>query len=130
MAYMNKVLVVDDDPDIRQTIRMILQSQGFQVAIAADGREALDQLAVEPEPCLILLDLLMPTMNGWQFRAAQLQDSRLATFPVVVMSATPNLEDAAIHADALLQKPLDLHNLVRIVHGFCSGNPTATPFRI
>jgi CheY-like chemotaxis protein len=121
IALVNKVLVVDDEEDIREAVRFSLEQEGFHVACASNGYEALQQLRVEPEPCLVLLDLMMPVMSGWQFRAAQLIDPLLSRFPVVVMSATSNLEDAAIAADGLLRKPVRRERLLEVVREFCAS---------
>lgn len=119
------MLVVDDDPEIRVVLRDTLRNAGLDVAMAGNGREALEYLRREPEPCLLLLDLIMPIMNGWQFRAAQLQDPELARLPVIVMTATSSLEDAAIHADGILPKPVSLTVLLRAVGRFCELAPAA-----
>ena len=81
------ILVVDDNPQLRDAYRVILEAIGFDVDTASDGREALARMRAGPLPDLILLDLSMPKMNGWEFRAIQRGDIRLAGVPVVVMSA-------------------------------------------
>jgi CheY-like chemotaxis protein len=113
------VLIIDDDPEVREAVREVLEEQGLRVLCASSGREALQILRAESEPCLILLDLLMPIMSGWQFRAVQAQDPVLARLPVVVMTATSSLEDAAIHADGILRKPVHLDDLVAVVRRYC-----------
>src|SRR5690606_2328003 len=80
------VLVVDDDEDIRLILAQILSLQGYDAPTAANGLDALSQLYDGVEPCLILLDLMMPAMSGWEFRTKQLQDPKLAQIPVVVLS--------------------------------------------
>jgi CheY-like chemotaxis protein len=117
----NKILIVDDDEEVRELVRKALETQGFVVETAPNGREALALLRNETLPCLILLDLLMPIMSGWQFRAEQSQDPVLARCPVVVLSATSSLEEAAIHADGLLTKPVQLDQLIETVHAFCDA---------
>jgi CheY-like chemotaxis protein len=116
----NKILIVDDDEDIREAVRNSLEQQGFYVACASNGHEALQMLRAESAPCLVLLDLLMPVMSGWQFRAIQVADPVLRQFPVVVMTATSSLEDAAIAADGLLRKPIRFDTLVETVRRFCT----------
>ena len=70
------ILVVDDDPDIRDSLREVLEDEGYEVACVGNGREALDHLkTANPRPCVILLDLMMPVMDGWQFRKEQKQDA-------------------------------------------------------
>lgn len=117
---MHKVLIVDDDEEIREVVREALEEEGYWVACAKNGLQAIDLLRAEPEPCLVLLDLIMPVVTGWQFRALQLQDDYLVHFPVVVMSDTPTLEDAAIQADGLVRKPLSLEALLEEVARFCT----------
>src|SRR5678816_1869583 len=76
-----KVLVVEDDEDVREVLRETLEDAGYPVICAKDGREGLELLRAEPRPCLVLLDLMMPVLSGWQFRAQQQQDPRLARSP-------------------------------------------------
>ena len=85
-AKAKTVLVVDDDPDIRETIRNLLQFEGYRVVTAIDGEGALRVLASGERPCVILLDVTMPGMSGRQFRAAQLRDVGMSSIPVVLLS--------------------------------------------
>src|SRR5512132_4086682 len=89
------VLVVEDDAALREALSDALRDEGFTVTAAADGREALDLLRVtaSPNPSVILLDLAMPRMNGWQFRAEQQTDDRIAAIPIVVLSASSHLAE-------------------------------------
>ena len=112
------VLVVDDDNDIRMTIRDALEDQGFMVACAANGREALEMLiSGQSKPALILLDLTMPDMDGWTFRQEQQKVPRLAQIPVVLFSGHHDAARAAqsLNAAALMTKPLRLEGLVTLV---------------
>jgi CheY-like chemotaxis protein len=112
------VLVVDDSEDIRTTIRDVLEDQGFTVACAANGRQALDMLLDdEVKPALILLDLTMPEMDGWIFRREQQRVPRLAQIPVVLFSGRHDAAQAAqsLNAVALMTKPLRLEGLVTLV---------------
>ena len=121
--YANKlarpsVLVVDDDEDIRSTIRDVLTDQGFTVACAANGREALEMLiSGQSKPALILLDLTMPEMDGWTFRQEQQKVPRLAQIPVVLFSGHHDAARAAqsLNAVGLMTKPLRLEGLVTLV---------------
>jgi CheY-like chemotaxis protein len=110
------VLIVDDSPHVRDTLGLVFQLYGFGVGTAADGREALDYLHRYPPPCLIVLDLMMPGMDGRQFRAAQLRDPALAQIPVVVCSALADRTDPADFAGVrgLLTKPVDPAVLVAL----------------
>ena len=73
------ILIVDDDPDIRDSLKEVLEDEGYEVNGVANGREALDYLRKSPRPCVILLDLMMPVMDGWQFRKEQKQIRRSPT---------------------------------------------------
>ena len=110
-----KVLIVDDEFDIRQAVAELLAEEGYQVLVAGDGAEALAYLR-EFHPNLVLLDLMMPGMNGWQFRAAQKHDPdpECSSVPVVVLSALER--DAHIDADAYMQKPFGVEDLLSTVH--------------
>ena len=111
------VLVVDDSEDIRTTIQDVLEDQGFTVACAANGRQALDMLLRGLKPALILLDLTMPEMDGWTFRQEQQKVPRLAQIPVVLFSGHHDAAQAAqsLNAAALMTKPLRLDGLVTLV---------------
>ena len=114
------VLVVEDDPDLRHLMSRLLALEGFEPLVAANGREALDLLRAVPLPRLILLDLMMPVMDGWQFRAEQRADPALAEIPVVLTTAVPHTERFnELHAAAILQKPWDLGELLDIVRRYC-----------
>jgi CheY-like chemotaxis protein len=114
------VLIVDDDPDIRDSLREVLEDEGYEVASVANGREALDHLkASSPRPCVILLDLMMPVMDGWQFRKEQKQDPAIANIPLIVITATGK-RPVLIDADELVMKPLDLGRLFEAIERYCS----------
>jgi DNA-binding response OmpR family regulator len=114
------VLVVDDEPDAREMLAAVLADAGFDVATAANGRAALDE-ARRRRPCIILLDLMMPIMDGEQFRGLQQHDPDLQHVPVVVLSAR---HDAAAVADrlgvrAFAPKPLDFDRVLELVAACC-----------
>lgn len=113
------ILVVDDDPDIRDSLREVLEDEGYGVSCVSNGREALQYLkSASTQPCVILLDLMMPVMDGWQFRREQKQDPSIANIPLVVITATgkrPVLIDAA----ELVMKPLDLNRLFEAIERYC-----------
>ncbi len=112
-----RVCIVDDDPDIREIVGLVLEGKGYEVLTAADGQEALDTLTRSHGCDLILLDLMMPGMNGWEFRAAQRKTPELASIPVVVLSGMREVTAQAgeMDAAAYLQKPVDLERLLREV---------------
>jgi CheY-like chemotaxis protein len=122
-----RILVVDDDPDIRSSLLGALAEQGYTVEVAPDGREALLRLSAGPSPDAILLDLMMPVMNGWQFRARQLALPAFAAIPTIVMTAIANLERAAISADLFLPKPIRLSQLCEALHRCVAGSDEAWP---
>lgn len=121
---MGEVLVVEDDPELLAALCGALEDEGFGVSRARHGLDALGQLRSGRRPCVILLDLMMPIMNGWQFRYEQRQDSELSKIPVVVVSAkTDSAQHAAwLEADAYLEKPLSLARLIEIVNRFCTSS--------
>ncbi|HEX7127362.1 MAG TPA: response regulator [Thermodesulfobacteriota bacterium] len=114
------VLVVEDDPDIQQTLAFALQMAGYTVTLAGDGAEAMRHMR-SALPCLVLLDLVMPVMDGWQFRAAQQQDPTLAAVPVVVLSADGRVRQKAttLGVAGYLEKPIDLDALLAAVRRHC-----------
>jgi CheY-like chemotaxis protein len=115
------VLIVEDSADLRDTLADILDYEGYRVAVAANGREALDYLHEAEPPGLVILDLMMPVMNGWEFRAAQLEDPTLAQVPVVILSGANDVEQQArlLQAAAYLTKPIDLARLLEMVQRCC-----------
>jgi CheY-like chemotaxis protein len=116
------ILVVEDDADVREALAAILESSGYRVLEAGDGRQALERLRVAvPDVGLILLDLFMPTMNGWEFRAEQLRDPRLAAVPVVIITAdaTAAQRTANLGVTEFLTKPVDFDRLLDLVGRHC-----------
>lgn len=114
MREHRRILLVDDDIDLCDTLADILSVSGYAVACAHDGREALLELRSHARPALILLDIMMPVMDGWQFRAEQLADPAVAQIPVVVLTAAHHLE-RPIDADALVYKPFETRELLGII---------------
>jgi signal transduction histidine kinase len=106
------LLVVEDDEDIRETLVSLLSMEGFRVTGRSNGHEALVWLRESPKPDLILLDLRMPIMDGWQFRVAQKGDPQLARIPAIALSADSTAKAAAIDAEAYLKKPVDYDTLL------------------
>jgi CheY-like chemotaxis protein len=109
-----KLLIVEDDDGARTALGDIFDFEGYRVALAANGEEALEYLRTEPLPDLIVLDLQMPIMNGWQFRREQNRDSRLAEVPVVVITAFQSAGD--IDVEEVVYKPIDIERLLSVVH--------------
>jgi two-component system response regulator MprA len=109
------VLIVEDDHDIRECMADALEVEGYSVALAANGREALEKLRAGVRPDLILLDLLMPVMSGWEFRHEQLADPLLSGIPVVVVSASV---PGGLRPDRHLSKPFGVDELLEVVGDF------------
>lgn len=97
----------------------LLALEGYQTATVANGREALDYLQHGRHPNLILLDLMMPVMDGWEFRRQQQADPSMATVPVVILSALDPNRTADVTAAAFLKKPLDFDRLLALVRSYC-----------
>ncbi len=119
------VLIVEDDLDIRDALSQILEEEGYHVATASNGLEALEQLRKGPRPLIILLDLMMPVMNGWQFRAEQRADPALADIPVVVISADNNVQEKAraIGVNDCFRKPIEISGLLATLARYAPTAP-------
>jgi CheY-like chemotaxis protein len=109
-----RVLLVDDDLETRDAVVSLLSDQGYEVYAIGDGRQALEHLRQSPAD-LIILDLVMPVMDGWQFRNAQRADPQLSDIPVIAVSGDDSAQAAAIHADGYLRKPLSVAALLDAV---------------
>ena len=117
------ILIVDDDFAIRDSLSQLLEDEGFSVIAVSNGQEALSYLLQSSEyPCLILLDLMMPGINGWEFRRQQKQYAALASIPVAILSADRNFESHAsiLEAQGYIDKPIDLDVLFQIVERYCA----------
>ena len=118
MPHNGVVLLVDDDPDIGRIVSMILEDESYEVVIVANGQEALDYLReAEKRPALILLDLMLPEVDAWQFRVQQRADPALASIPIVVFSANSRGAEHAreLEAAAFIKKPPDLDQLLQTI---------------
>jgi CheY-like chemotaxis protein len=109
------ILIVDDDTDLREVLGELLAEEGYPTRLCANGRAALDALREGARPRLILLDLMMPEMNGWQFRQEQLRDDALREIPVVVMTANRVIDDSALGGAEVLEKPVGLAEILGAV---------------
>lgn len=113
------ILIVEDDAAIRTALQLALEMEGYQVKTASQGKEALELLPRIDTPCLILLDLMMPIMNGWEFSQALRQDMVLAPIPVALVTAYSEEAAGFSGAQALIKKPVDLELLYQTVRKFC-----------
>jgi len=113
------VLIVEDDADLREMMAQLLSLEGFDATAVANGREALEYLHESHAPHVILLDLMMPVMDGWEFRRKQQEDPALASVPVIVLSALDQNRAGNLDATAFLKKPLDFDHLLALVREHC-----------
>jgi CheY-like chemotaxis protein len=124
MRNSTTVLIVDDDADIREVMKIFLEANGYHVNVAADGLDALEQLRAGPRPELILLDLMMPRLDGEQF-LKQFRASRFADIPVVIISGYTLAEKKAneLMAACCLMKPVEAEHLLTTVRRFTLHAP-------
>lgn len=117
LPHPRTVLLIEDDVAIQEVVTLLLEEEGYSVITAANGQEGLCYLQTHPAPALILLDLMMPGVDGWDFRAAQLQDTALAQIPVVVLSAVKDYDvvAAGLGAVGCLGKPFLVQELYEVV---------------
>jgi two-component system response regulator CpxR len=114
MSHTSSVMVVDDDAAIRETLRELLEQEGYEVLSAENGKEALEMLErSNPLPGVLLLDLMMPVMSGWEVLEALQASPRLGAMPVVVVSAM------GAPCSLFLQKPVKLARLLEVVGQYC-----------
>ena len=113
------VLVVEDDFDIRESIKDFLEIEKFSVLTASNGQEALDVLKAAPKPCLVLLDMMMPIMDGREFLDIVMKDAVLAPIPVFVISAVAT-KDNTLGSVGFIKKPADLNLILKMVQDYCS----------
>jgi CheY-like chemotaxis protein len=115
-SHNRSILVVDDDVAATDSLVDILTAEGYSVATAKNGKEGLKQLRASPHPRLIILDLFMPEMDGWEFRREQLKDGKLRDIPVVVMTGASVY--AGIDANVIVHKPLDVERFISLVERY------------
>ena len=118
------IVVIEDDNDLRETLKDLLEMEGFRVVTASNGREGLHQIEQNGRPCLILLDLMMPVMNGWEFLEVlrREQAAPLAQTPVAVVSAAADVADVERdYGCSVLKKPVSLKRLFALAHLHCDA---------
>jgi CheY-like chemotaxis protein len=118
-VFPEHILIVEDDKDLRDSLRDALELEGYVAVCVENGQAALAYLATGARPCVILLDLMMPVMDGWAFRQELLKDEELAAIPVVVMTAATPARAAVIAAEAVIYKPLHMGRVVDVVQEHC-----------
>lgn len=123
----HNILVVDDNEDIREAMALVLEDAGYDVAAAAGGNQAVTLLRGGYRPCVILLDLMMPGMSGWDLHRELSGDPALAVIPVIVVSAVAAESAAALRPTSHLQKPFTIDDLVGAVARVCSARDARGP---
>jgi len=116
------ILIVDDEPTTRESLALLLRAEGYVVTEAADGAAALAQLRSGPPPCVILLDLIMPVMDGWQLLVERHQDPALAAIPVLILTAARVIDAPALRAlgaEDILQKPVAPEEVLVAIRRYC-----------
>ena len=118
------IMIVDDDPDIRELMKIFLEADGYHVHVAADGIQALEQLHAGARPDLILLDLMMPRMDGEQFMK-EIRGTRFAKIPVVIISghSAVRRKTRELEAASFLMKPVEFNELLKTVRRFALAKP-------
>jgi CheY-like chemotaxis protein len=113
------VLIIEDDDDVRDALAQLLEDEGYGVHAAHNGREGLQIASEAAPPRVIVLDLMMPIMNGWEFLAARRNDPRLRNVPVVVVSAAGDPKRLG-EVTAFLRKPIDIRRLLQVVQEYAA----------
>lgn len=122
----NTILLIEDDDSIREITQELLESEGYGVATAANGKAALELLQSMPTlPCLILLDLMMPVMDGWQFMEKKRIDPKLNAIPVVAFSALEERKITAARTDDVIRKPINPDVMIKVIKKYCTTTVVA-----
>jgi two-component system, chemotaxis family, chemotaxis protein CheY len=123
-AALGPVLVVDDDPDIREIIELALSSNGYRVVTAVDGRGCLRRLREPERPCIVLLDMMMPDLNGWDVCDAMAKDAALSSIPVLILTGNSQIRDKELGDVPVLRKPIELRALLDAIERHAQRRPT------
>lgn len=113
------ILVVDDELDIRESLQELFEDAGYQVATAADGAEALALMSTGDAPCVVILDLIMPGVNGNEVYSVMQSDDRLSDVPVIVATSDPSRAPRDVQ---VMRKPIDTRRLLDVVRQHCRGS--------
>ncbi len=118
------VFIVEDDSSIRETLQQVIEYLGFKVVTANNGQEGLEKLATIERPCLILLDLMMPVMDGWQFLQAKREQDIITTIPVVIVSAYFHARNNQLPegVKSIIKKPVNIDMLIEQVTEYCKND--------
>ena len=112
---MLKILIIEDDPDIRGTLKEVLELEDMEVLLACDGQQGLEQLRADSGIELVLLDLMMPVMNGWEFLEKKKMNAEWSKIPVIAVSAA-GVKPTEVPVQAFIKKPLDLTVLIDTIY--------------
>lgn len=128
LSKCSSILIVEDDEDIRNAMIDVLESEGYKTASAVNGKDALEKLSKIDKPCLVLLDMMMPIMNGREFLDQVMKDAKLAPIPVMIVSAIADKSntDGAV---GFIKKPIDIDLVLDIVGQFCDESRSISPSR-
>lgn len=118
MASCKTILIVEDDEGIREALKLILEFDGYPVETAENGKVGIEILSTIATPCLILLDLMMPVMDGWAFAEVMRKDKVHAAIPIVVVTAFAD-KARSIGAAHIVKKPIDMDTLMDFVREYC-----------
>ena len=115
----HSIMIIDDEHDTRVALRQILEAEGYYVFSATNGRDALEILKWVKPPGLILLDLMMPLMSGWDFIKEKRKTPNLADIPTVIITAGAGVAEATLPAEGLIRKPIELSELIKTARKYC-----------
>jgi CheY-like chemotaxis protein len=118
---MAEILIIDDDPAIRDVLGEVLRRAGYEVSTATNGVEALTHMRTKGAPSLILLDLMMPVMDGWEFRREQLKDPALRSVPTIILTTVANImaEAKLLQAAGYISKSTAYGSILEVVRAYC-----------
>ncbi len=117
-SYCHSILIVEDDDDIRNALADLLEDEGYHTEAAINGKDALEKLEEIPKPCLVLLDMMMPIMNGRQFLDEVMKDAYLAPIPILIVSAVADKTNTE-GSVGFLKKPIDIDVVLNVVAQYC-----------
>lgn len=120
--HCNAILIIEDEVDIRENLKLLLELEGFTVFTANNGKEGLTKLHSMPRPCVILLDMLMPVMNGKEFLEAKGHEDLIATIPVGIVSGVADRPKMIGGAVAFIKKPFEIEGLIKFVKKYCKSS--------
>lgn len=120
-THCTSILVIEDEAEIRENLKILLEMEGYRVFTASNGKMGLEIIRTMPRPCLVLLDLLMPIMTGEEFLKELKSEDALATIPVAIVSGAAD-KPKEVHYTAFIKKPVNFDGLMKFVWKYC-GKP-------